>query len=246
MRCRQARYVLPDTSREIVAAVTVGGLLAGPSAARTYGLWAGLDARLHISVGSNSSRLRTTSFRSSTPELVIHWLKDGATPELGPECWRVSFATCVRQVVEWCDAETGLACVETAMTSRRLGAQLIAAIFASQPSRSRAIARRARPGCDSGAESIVGQRLGQRGVALRRQVVIAGVGRVDMVVVGTRLVIEVDGRLYHQDPSAFQEDRRRDAELAARGYAVVRLSYAKVMFDWPWCERVVHEALRSA
>ena len=67
-----------------------------------------------------------------------------------------------------------------------------------------------------------------------------------MVVVGTRLVIEVDGRLYHQDPSAFQEDRRRDAELAARGYAVVRLSYAKVMFDWPWCERVVHEALRSA
>lgn len=70
-----------------------------------------------------------------------------------------------------------------------------------------------------------------------------GVGRVDMVVRGTRIVIEVDGRTYHEDPAAFEEDRRRDAELVARGYVVIRLSYLRVATDWPWCQRIVLAAI---
>ena len=107
-------------------------MLAGPSAADSYGLWHGFDTRLHVSVGENSSRLRTNvapSFRklgqrlspdTSNRSTVVHWLVDGAVPELGPECWRVPLPVCLRQMVEWCDRETAIACLDTALTEYRL------------------------------------------------------------------------------------------------------------------------------
>jgi very-short-patch-repair endonuclease len=228
-------------------------MLAGPSAARSYGLWAGIDRRLHISVGANASRLRTNvppsfGYEPLTPdrssrEIVLHWLQGGAPPELGPECWRVTLPVCLRQVVAWCDRTDAIACLETALTSQGWSTRQLASVFQSEPIASRLVVSAARAGSDSGPESLVCQRLRRRGLVLRQQVRIPGVGRVDIRVVGTRVVIEVDGRTYHEDPAAFEEDRRRDAELVARGYIVVRLSYRRVMDDWPWCERMVLAAI---
>ena len=127
-RVRQARYATAEATFDALAAARVGGLLAGTSAARSYGLWAGFDTRLHISVEANSARLRTNyppSFSvrpveltpdTSRRRIVLHGLKDGAVPELGPECWRVSLLVCLRQVVAWCDRETAVACVDSALT----------------------------------------------------------------------------------------------------------------------------------
>jgi len=255
IRCRQARYILPTTPREVAAAVRVGGMLAGPSAARSYGLWAGTGRRLHISVGANASRLRTNvppsfGYEPLTPdrssyEIVLHWLQGGAPPELGPECWRVTLPVCLRQVVAWCDRTDAIACLETALTSQGWSSRQLASVFQSEPIASRLVVSAARAGSDSGPESLVCQRLRRRGVVLRQQVRIPGVGRVDIGVAGTRVIIEVDGRTYHEDSVAFEEDRRRDAELVARGYIVVRLSYRRVMDDWPWCERMVLAAIAS-
>ena len=86
------------------------------------------------------------------------------------------------------------------------------------------------------------QRLEALGLVVQQQVVIPGVGRVDMVIDG-RLVVEVDGAGFHSDPVAVENDRRRNAELAALGFAVVRLSYPRITQDWAWCERVVLETL---
>src|SRR5690554_6993379 len=58
-RLRQARYASSIALPDAMVAARVGGMLAGPSAARTFGLWAGFATRVHISVGQNSSRLRT-------------------------------------------------------------------------------------------------------------------------------------------------------------------------------------------
>src|SRR5690554_7481355 len=98
-RLRQARYASSIALPDAVVAVRVGGMLAGPSAAKTFGLWSGFDTRVHVSVGQNSSRLRTNvppSFKTIVisvdlmrRRVCLHWLKGGATPELGPECWRV-------------------------------------------------------------------------------------------------------------------------------------------------------------
>ena len=73
---------------------------------------------------------------------------------------------------------------------------------------------------------------------VRTQVEISGVGRVD-VLIGERLVLELDGRGFHDDDHSFEEDRRRDLELHRLGYVVIRLSYRQVMEQWPRAEQVI-------
>ena len=254
-RVRQARYATPDAPPDALAATRVGGLVAGPSAAHSYGLWAGFDTRLHVSVGANSSRLRTNIApgllpprRRLTPDssgrsVVLHWLVGGAVPELGPECWRVSLSVCLRQMVEWSDPETAVACLDTALSVQKLSRRKLMAFFADASAPDRLIAGQCRAGSDSGTESLARQRLEALGIAIRQQVKISGVGRVDIGVVGTRIIIEVDSRKHHDDPDAFERDRWRDAELVSRGYVVIRLSYLRVTADWPWCVRTITGAI---
>ncbi len=257
-RIRQARYATSSASADAVAATRVGGMLAGPSAARSYGLWSGFDTRLHVSVGRNSSRLRTNvapSFRrpsrpltpdTSPRRIVVHWLAGGAVPELGPECWRVAPDTCLRQMVSWSDRETAVACLDTALTVFNLDRVRIQRMFMTASAAERVLASRCRRGSDSGTESLVRQRLTAMGIAHRQQVAIPGVGRVDFALRGTRIVIEVDSRAYHSDPVSFERDRWRDGELVARGFTVIRLSYERATSDWPWCRRVILAALAAA
>jgi len=252
-RVRQARYVTDNASFDAVAAARVGGLLAGTSAARSYGLWSGFDTRLHISVGANSARLRTNvppSFTGRPIELtpdtsgrriVLHWLEAGAVPELAPECWRVSLPVCLRQVIAWCDRETAIATLDTALAL--VPRDLLRTAFAAAPVSHREIVAECRPGSDSGYESIVRQRLGAIGIVVLQQVRIARVGRVDGLIAGTRVVLEVDGRGYHDDPAAVEEDRRRGAELVAQGYTRVQLSSTRITADWMWCIRMVRGAM---
>jgi very-short-patch-repair endonuclease len=51
---------------------------------------------------------------------------------------------------------------------------------------------------------------------------------VDMVWVDERLVLEVDGRMYHDDPHAFERDRSRDRALQLNGYRVLRVTASQV------------------
>lgn len=43
-----------------------------------------------------------------------------------------------------------------------------------------------------------------------------------------KLVVEVDGYLFHSDRGAFERDRRRDQVFAAAGYAVIRVTWAQL------------------
>lgn len=250
-RVRQARYVTPGASSDAIAAARVGGMLAGTSAARSYGLWSGFDRRLHISVGDHGSRLRTNFAPNLKPErltpdfsdreVVLHWLVDGAVPERGPECWRVSLATCLRQVVSWTDPETAIACLDTARTVFGLSAGAIADIFRDAPVADRLRAGASRSGSDSGPESVVRQRLSAAGFAVVQQVAFPGM-RVDIGIVGTRALIEVDSEEFHGSAESRDRDQRRDSELLRRGFVVVRLPFDRIFGDWPWCLEQVKNA----
>jgi very-short-patch-repair endonuclease len=54
---------------------------------------------------------------------------------------------------------------------------------------------------------------------------------VDMVWRSARVVAEVDGYEFHASPKSFTADRRRDAELTAAGYRVLRFTWADVTTD---------------
>jgi very-short-patch-repair endonuclease len=90
-------------------------------------------------------------------------------------------------------------------------------------------------GCQSGTETIVRMLLRSRRLRHRTQVWIDGVGRVD-ILVGDRLIIEIDGAGFHTGVE-FERDRCRDFELVMRGYQVLRLSYDMVMTEWDAVQR---------
>ncbi len=44
-----------------------------------------------------------------------------------------------------------------------------------------------------------------------------------------RLVVEVDGFAFHSSRAAFEKDRLRDAELQARGFRVLRVTWRQIV-----------------
>jgi len=217
VRPRRGVYALPDLSAEGRAALAAGGRLSCVSAARSYGLWGGQDGRLHLSVHPHAGRAGGA---------VRHWDALGEHPEL----WRVSLADCLRSVVNCADEETAIAVLDTAIAARLVTMIGLRGVFAHGSARARAVAACARPGSDSGVESILRQRLTARGHVVEQQVAVPGVGRVDARVDGA-LFIEVDGFAFHASKEAFERDRTRDTALALVGARRLRFPARDVLSD---------------
>ncbi|MGO4594484.1 hypothetical protein AB4Z18_11755 [Leifsonia sp. 2TAF2] len=219
-RLRKGIYALPSASPDAVAAVTARGRLSCLSAARTYGLWGGGDTRMHLQYAPHARAGPGTG-------QVRHWLPT----EDGRQLWRVTLADCLRSVARCADEETAVAVFDTAITAGLTTPIALRAVLSAQPAGARARAVLARPGSDSGVESIVRQRLQAAGHLVEQQIHVPGVGRVDMRVDGV-LFLEIDGFAFHSDREAFERDRARDAALGARGRARLRVSAAQVRDDW--------------
>ncbi|WP_022881449.1 DUF559 domain-containing protein [Gryllotalpicola ginsengisoli] len=73
-------------------------------------------------------------------------------------------------------------------------------------------------------------RLILEGVPCREQVVIDG-HPVDLLI-GDRLIIQLDGKQHLEDSGQLARDRRQDRRLRRMGYTVLRYGYAEVMHDW--------------
>jgi very-short-patch-repair endonuclease len=43
-----------------------------------------------------------------------------------------------------------------------------------------------------------------------------------------RLIVEVDGYTYHRHRAAFERDRRRDQQLIAAGYRIIRVTWIQL------------------
>lgn len=140
------------------------------------------------------------------------------------------------------DDETAIAAWDTALDSRKVSPAEIERLRDSLPESVQEVLRQVCLGSGSGVESLVKQRLRACGLDVQQQVFIAGVGRVDLLV-GDRVIVEIDGYAYHSSPERFENDRRRDALLVAAGYIVVRLSYRQVMEEWDFCLNCVMRAL---
>jgi len=65
--------------------------------------------------------------------------------------------------------------------------------------------------------------------------------RLDFAHLPSKTAIELDGYYYHADPGRFRTDRRRDRELAALGWRVVRFAGEEILDDVGRC---VAETLR--
>lgn len=230
-RIRTGIYALPTVSADAIAAVVARGRLSCVTAARTYGLWGGDDSRLHLQLARNA---RAGPRAGPGDRSVRHWVPTEPHEEL----WRVTLADCLRSVARCADEETAIAVFDTAISAGLTNPLAVRDILAGQPANVRARGLLARPGSDSGVESIVRQRLQRRGHLVEQQVHVDGVGRVDLRVDGV-LYLEVDGFGFHSDRHAFDRDRLRDAGLGSRGLARLRVSAAQVRRNWPAVLRAI-------
>jgi L-rhamnose isomerase len=95
---------------------------------------------------------------------------------------------------------------------------------------------------ESGTESIVRLRLVQRGLRVEIIVGLRGIGSVDLLIEGVR-IIECDGREFHDQDEAFERDRTRDLNAMRQRYRSLRVSWFKVLFEWHLVEEAVFAAL---
>jgi very-short-patch-repair endonuclease len=243
LRVRQGWYCAVDEQSDRVRAARVGGRLTCRSACDELGLWSRSDGRLHVAVPATAARLRSPDDLSrlldSRNGVVVHWT---LADHRAATRFRVTALQCLLDLAACESADYLVAAADSALRRGSITRRDWMDALESFPARVRAHAWDVDPASESIIESLARVRLHQRGVRLRTQVPIARGIRVDLLV-GARLVIELDGREFHAGTESFDRDRRRDARLSALGFRVLRFSYHQVVREWPRVQASVLAAM---
>ena len=232
---RAARGLYADGSvcAPRLTAAAHGGALACVSAARHLGLWVlSPDDELHVGVGGHRHPRVHVGCRC-----VTHW-DDGP----GAAFALVSTPRVLRQILRCRGVEEFFVVLESALRTGRISGAGVAWLRATGGPAAREAIAHARDDADSGLESLVRWRLRDRGLRLRTQMSIVSVGRVDLLI-GDRLLVEVDGIENHDGASHRHKDLVRDANAVIWGYVTLRFDYAMVVHDWDTVEAAILAAV---
>lgn len=228
-RVRRGWYATPTAQPVVVSAVAAGGVLGCVSALAWHDVWVPVSDRLHV-------RARPAAHRGPR-----RFCRQFGRPE--PEGAAVDgLDTALRHAVRCLDDEGIVVVCDSLLNLNLMSRAGIEACLAGAPARIRSLVDR----CDqaeSGTETMVRLRLRSLGIEVRAQVWIDGVGRADLLV-GDRLILEIDGRAYHVGSDRFEADRERDRNAVERGYLVIRLTYNQVLHEWPAAEAAILAIVR--
>ena len=211
-------YAVGSCSPARLAAAAVGGVPSCADALEELAIAVlGRDARVHVRAARGTRR--------EWPGAEVHrtGLPTGSRLEVVDAL--VSLAHCAPPAV-------AVGALDQALRERRCTwAQLLTAGGRRDPSWRRVLSlvdARAMSGLESLARVELVEGLAGRGVSVEVQVVLDGVGAVDLLVDGW-IIVETDGFAFHADRDSYRRDRFRDAVAAASGYAHLRLTYETVV-----------------
>ncbi|MDL5350876.1 DUF559 domain-containing protein [Microbacterium sp. zg-YB36] len=222
LRPRSGAYLPPETHPDIVAAVRVGGRLACVSELARLGVFVRENSTLHVHITRGSSRLR------DLPRHVRrHWRPLRRAPH--PADATVDVFDALIQAIGCQAPRDAVATVDSALHLRYLREDDLDELFRFVDTKRRSLRRLVDGRSESGTETLVRLMLRALGAHVELQVVITGVGRVDLVVDGW-LVVECDSKAHHSDWELQRRDRRRDQALAALGYCVYRPIAEDILF----------------
>lgn len=232
-RVRRYWVATPDAPPDLVAAAGATARLACVTSARQRGWWMppDVDARRHLHVAPRAAA-------PAPSEAVLHWTQ----PILPTSSRRLveSVEDSLQHIADCLPREHALVLWEDACRSERLAPTTLRGVRWRSPA-ARALAEVLTGAMDSGLETIFVERLRPWGLPVRVQVPIAG-HDVDAVI-GTWLVVQLDGFQFHSSSADRTRDLAHDRELGARGYTVLRFSYAEVLYRWDRVERAIGVAL---
>jgi very-short-patch-repair endonuclease len=227
-RLREGVYCHPATAPDLRDAAAHGGIPACVSAAAALGLWLMPYEGLHIAVP-----MRGRVHRHPACACRVH-------RSSGPAVFgtREPAAQALQAILRCQGDEAFVVALESGLRRGVVGSSERAALRRRVPAGRRWLVDFARCDADSGLESLVRFRLHAHGIAVRSQVEVPGVGRVDFVI-GDRLIIEIDGKGNHEAAPRRHRDLVRDAIAAGLGFETLRFDYAMIMHDWPTVLAVV-------
>ncbi|MDZ8201514.1 hypothetical protein RZO50_08300 [Microbacterium sp. SSW1-59] len=234
VRARRDRYLASTAPADLIRAVRVGGRLTCLALLRLLQVFVFTRGGLHVQMSANASRMRSPLDRATplagrdTREVVLHWVPLLRT--LGADDPCVHVVDALAHAVRCQPARHAVATLDSALHRGLVGEAEIAEIFASLPSKYRIVRALLDHRAESGTETLMRLMVRAAGATYDLQVVIDGVGRVDILVDGW-LVIECDSEEFHSSWRQQLKDRRRDLALAQRGYATWRVTAAQILYQ---------------
>lgn len=232
---RRFWIALPDATEDLRLAAQAGGLISCISLARRRGWWMpeGLGASLHLHLVPGSAGIRSPGKGA----VVAHWTRPlvpiGRALIGSVEDALQHIATCIAR-------DEARVLWESAARTERLAPETLRRVrWSSRVARE--LADEVEGLSDSGLETLVVLPLRRWGLRVRQQVRLGG--RFVDLLVGDRLVLQIDGFEFHASSRQRSQDIAHDAELRLRGFTVIRLSYAQIVHDWPGVERTIRRAV---
>lgn len=227
VRPRRGWLALPGADPALVYAAEHGVVVSCVSQAQRLGLWTIASDRQHVAA-SNAAR-------ANAPGLAVHWGRP-VMPRV-PGALEDPVQNVLQYVADCQPFEHALVIWESALNKGMVDLFSLARL--PFRGRARSLLEVSRPYADSGLETLAASRLRWLRVRLVPQAHLFG-RRVDLLI-GECLVLQIDGA----DHTGRQrdEDNAFDAFLKLRGYHVIRVGYAQVMFSWHEVQTQIAEAV---
>ena len=242
-RIRQGWVALPSAPIGLIQATRVGGRMSCLSVLRAHDIWCIDDHLLHVRVAKHAGHLSSPHDRSvplgSNPKrfgVALHRSPDDV--DLAAKGASDSVPVALLHVFRCQSRENVIVSLDSALYSNQITMSQLNLLVSYLPQKYRDYVDLVDPTAQSGLETKARMRLRALGISYRTQYSIPQVGKVD-ILIGERLVVELDGERWHAGKEAFEEDRRRDLYLHAQGYVIIRLSYFQVMSQWQQVETVI-------
>ena len=229
IRTRRGHYVAGEAPVALRVSARIGGRLGCTSLLAALGVFVFDSSQVHVHMERGDSRMRgVSSRRLESPErrsVVLHWRRFVEPPASGAVHVRDALLSAVR-----CQSPRhAVATLDSALHLRLICAADVGDVFAALPQRFLSLRPLLDGRAESGTETLVRLMVRSLGHSVEPQVTIAGVGRVDLLVDGW-LVVECDSREFHASWEQRRTDLRRDRQLAALGYSVLRLTADEILY----------------
>lgn len=232
---RRKWAIFADTDQALRAAARRGGWMTSVSALANYGLWMppalAADPLLHVAVTPDANvpidrrvqlyRIRPVVERS--PRSLV----DPLPNVLGNIAKRLPY---IDAFAVW----------ESAVAQKLITAEELRRMPWTTKTGA-LLSREVSALSDSGVESMFSVRCRRAGIRIVQQVPLAG--RPVDALIGTHLVIQIDGYEFHKDARQRRSDIEHDRQLALMGYTVFRFTYQDIVYDWPRVERQIRAAI---
>ncbi|MCL2514428.1 MAG: endonuclease domain-containing protein [Microbacteriaceae bacterium] len=216
----------PTVDPDLLRAFRMRSRVTCITAAQKRELWVIDDGHFHV-----APRVLNSHFRADVrePPPHVHWTKNLIDPT-ADQLPLASLRSMLAHIAGCQPLEAAVAVFDSALNHGLITIEELKQLASAHGKGFDDVLPHCSALADSGLETVTRLRLRWAGIPCREQVRIHG-HRVDLLI-GERLIVQLDGIQHLTDPKQLVMDREYDRMLRRLGYTVVRFGYADVMRHW--------------